>query len=284
MRRYEQKKSKRNVSVLLIMVIVFLVLFFVWNNQKQQASQEKEITTIDIPVEKPFSILENQILLNNAVKQESTEPNQEIDRVDIPKVKPILPNLENSDTDFKIRLEAVSKSLTDWFAIQHSIKKYIVIINDLSHNQIIFKHRSFLKMPEKIIVQEDAQGLYLATESYRRFDTLANAIGAIDVKKGLELFLLFKPLFDQVFKEFAYPAEYKLEDIFLKAAASVIEAPVIETRLALNRDSVRYKYSDIKVESLNAVKKQMLRMGPENTKKIQAKLRELVEAVAVYNE
>jgi hypothetical protein len=192
--------------------------------------------------------------------------------------------LEDSDDSFRNSVEDVSEKLTDWFDFKHIIRKYLVIMNDISQNQIIYKHRKFLKLPKEIVVKKDSHGLYLAKESYDRFNRLADAIASIDTQKGIDLYMTFKPLFEQVFEEFGYPEEYNLEDIFLKAAASVLNAPRQKGRIAVVRHSLRYKFADKNLEALNDVEKLMLRMGPENTKKIQEKLRQLASEIAVLNE
>jgi hypothetical protein len=42
---------------------------------------------------------------------------------------------------------------------------------------------------------------------------------------------------------------------------------------------VHYKFADSKLEKLSALDKQMLRMGPDNTRLIQKKMRELVQVL-----
>jgi len=55
----------------------------------------------------------------------------------------------------------------------------------------------------------------------------------------------------------------------------LLETPVIEGPVRLVRPVVMYEYEDPRLESLAGAQKQMLRMGPRNTKLIQAKLSEL---------
>jgi len=88
----------------------------------------------------------------------------------------------------------------------------------------------------------------------------------------------------QVFREFSYPDEYSLEDIFTKAAAVILAAPARDGQVALERQSARYKFADQQLEALNPVHKQMLRMGPDNTRIIQNKLRLFVAGLANLKE
>ena len=88
----------------------------------------------------------------------------------------------------------------------------------------------------------------------------------------------------QVFAEFSYPPEHQLEDILVKSAAEILAAPTIEEPIALVRPSVLYKFANKKFESLSPVSKLMIRMGPENTRIIQNKVRLLVEEMANMKE
>jgi Protein of unknown function (DUF3014) len=90
----------------------------------------------------------------------------------------------------------------------------------------------------------------------------------------------FRPLMLQVFAEFSYPQDIPLETIVKKAVAEILAAPVIEGQVTLNRPSDYYKFSDPNLEALNAVQKQMIRMGPANTRIIQNKCREFLVELA----
>jgi len=285
MSRYEQKVSRSYSPQLIIMVVIIFTVLAVWLYQQNKQITEKEVKTIDIPMEKPALDLErNESAIDNAEVVTRPDKNLANESVEERVVKPTVMKLGESDDIFRKDLGYISESLVEWFQVKDVIRKYIVIINDLSQNQILYKHRKFLKMPQKFVPKEDSQGLYLGNESYARYDLLADAISSLDVQKARDLYLTFRPLFKQVYDEFGYPAEYQVEDVFMKAAASVIDAPIIEGRVSLHRYSVGYKFAEVKLEILNDVEKQMLRMGPENTQKIQAKLRQLVEAISVLNE
>lgn len=283
MSRYEPNLSKTNSTIVVIISVIVLILLLIWLFLKNQNDNQIERMSMGIPIEKivPENKQKEQLKYADGNQLYNSEKNET--GIDLfTEFKDL--KLEDSDTSFRQKLGTVSNDLSNWFNAKDIIKKYILIINDLSQNQIIYKNRKFLKISQKFLAKEDAQGLYLPEESYTRYDRLANAIEAIDVQKGLNLYLAFRSLFQQVYDGFSYPADYRLEDIFMKAAASVIESPVIEGRIALIQDTLKYKYADKKLESLSSVQKQMIRMGPENTKKIQIKLRKLVEAIVRLSE
>jgi hypothetical protein len=138
----------------------------------------------------------------------------------------------------------------------------------------------FLKPLEPFSVDLNQSRLFISNKTYQRFDFLAYAIDAIDVKALVAAYKKFRPLFVQVFAEFSYPEEFQLEDSLEKAAEQILAAPVIEGQIALVRPSVHYKYEDKNLEALTPVSKQMIRIGPYNTRIIQYKVQQLVEELA----
>ena len=54
-----------------------------------------------------------------------------------------------------------------------------------------------------------------------------------------------------------------------------METPVITAPIMLTQPVVMYEFADSKLESLNPVQKQMIRMGPKNTRALQAKIGEV---------
>jgi hypothetical protein len=58
-----------------------------------------------------------------------------------------------------------------------------------------------------------------------------------------------------------------------------LTTPVIVEPLKLTRESVTYKFADPDLEGLMPLQKQLLRAGPENTRRIQQQAKALKEAL-----
>ena len=61
----------------------------------------------------------------------------------------------------------------------------------------------------------------------------------------------------------------------------LLAVPVIEGDVALDPKVVSFAYGDERLEGLSEAKKQLLRMGPENAARIQAKIMELEAALGL---
>ncbi len=193
-----------------------------------------------------------------------------------------LPELKDSDAEFKQGVLATSGSaqLKQGLFKEQIISKTIASVNDMSQGmRPPAKVLRELKLSKPFLVIPRGDKMYISPKSYQRYDQLAHAVNEIDNQAAIALYKKYLPLFDVVFKEFSYPQSYQVSDIFKAAVGKILQAPIITGRVEVIRPSVHYKFADPKLEKLSALDKQMLRMGPDNTRLIQKKLRELVQVL-----
>jgi len=282
MGRYDEVKSKNYTGVMALTALILVVAgigWFYFNQQQGSGVAEPDQQALSLPPAAQET-LEPGIL----PEPEATEDTTAIETIEqLPQDDDfVLPDLLSSDALLRDSMIGISPKLEPWLHTDQLIRKYVVIANDFSQGLRIEKHMRFLKPAQPFAVTQDDPNtgkVFIADNSYQRFDELASAIDAMDVQATLAVYKKFRPLMQQVYAEFGYPEAYSLEDIFTKAAAEILAAPVIEEKIALVRPSVQYKFADSKLEALSPVRKQMLRMGPKNTRIIQNKIRLLVEGL-----
>jgi len=285
MNRYDQSQGKKIGRAVIVATIILAALasaagWFYFKHQQSAAVTEPESRTLALPsgfgqmdAMSALSIKESieGVAVEEAVSDNIVELQQE--------TAFILPDLDHSDALFREEMTGISPALAGWLNTDQLVRKYVVIVNDFSQGLRLEKHLRFLQPDQPFAVEQQDGSLFISTKSYQRYDWLAAAINELDVQATLAVYKKFRPLLLQVFREFSYPDEYSLEDIFTKAASVILAAPVVDGRLAVLRHSINYKFADRQLEAANPVHKQMLRMGPENTRIIQNKLRILVEGL-----
>lgn len=290
MGRYDQTRNKKPAGATFFIVIILFILaggggWFYFNNLKQEDGAVTETKELKLPpASKVMST--NESVSSSTSIDETIPDTEDVDAVApaLPDLPFVLPELPSSDGAFRDAMTQVSPGLAPWLSTDQLIGKYVFIANDFSQGIRLEKHMRFLKQAQPFTVDETDNGLFMSKQSYQRYDKLAAAIDAMDVRSTLAVYKKFRPLMLQVFAGFSYPADHTLEDIFEKTAAEILAAPVIEEPVALVRPSVLYKFADKKLEALSPVSKQMIRMGPENTRIIQNKIRLLVQELANIKE
>ncbi len=301
--RYYSSTDRQVISFRLIMIIVIplLIIMFTWLFLNR-GQENPEIAGKDAPVveslkipdqnnsstqlleestsDQQLSKKQGNIAENGGHELEAKVTDKDQGQMGIQREEFILPDLEQSDAIFKQDILTLSPGFSGLLNVNNIIKKWVVVINDLSQNLRPYKHFKQFGLADPFQVETDQSGIYIAERGYQRYDFLASAVHAVDIEKAVNLLEKYQPLLQQAFTEFGYPEEYKVDDIIRKAISNILQAPVIEEKIKLIKPSVRYKFEDKDLESLSPVKKQMIRMGPENTRIIQAKLRQFVEAMS----
>lgn len=293
MNRYDQVKDKKNGGGVILVAIILIALtgggWFYFEHLQSNAVTEPETRILALPPGSketgtldPLSVSEaiDGVTTTEAVPGAGTDAIVELQQ----DASFILPDLDHSDALLREEMTGISPMLSGWLNTDQLVRKYVVIANDFSQGLRLEKNLRFLELDQPFAVDQDNENLFIATKSYQRYDRLAAAINALDVQATLAVYKKFRPLLVQVFREFSYPDEYSLEDIFTKAAAVILAAPARDGQVALERQSARYKFADQQLEALNPVHKQMLRMGPDNTRIIQNKLRLFVAGLASLKE
>lgn len=284
MGRYDQNPTKKNTATtfFIVAVVMALTLGIVGNYYvlKRQRSVEAGANNLNSPSELTIS---KSTVENTPAKVDSrlilTSPDQnpaivkDIKTLTVPST---LPDLLGSDEIFRQVLTRVSPELASWLTADQLIRKLVIVANDFSQGQRIAGHLSFIRLERPFTIEQNDSGNVVDPDSYNRYNKLAQAIQLVDAKIAVAVYKTFRPLMLQVFAEFSYPPDITLESIIRKAAADIIAAPIIEQPIALVRPSVYYKFADANLEALSPVQKQMLRMGPQNTRIIQTKLREFM--------
>lgn len=279
MNRYNQtpaKKSRTSVIWLALIVLMLAGGWFFWENRPLDLAGQPEVRELALPGD----TRQHPIVEPKLVPETSSERIIELPRDN----SFILPDLDHSDALLRQELTAASPALAEWLGGEQLLRQYIAIVNDVAQGLRLEKHLLFLKPVQPFTAAQDNLKPVMDAASYRRYDRLAAAVDALDVQAALASYRKIRPLLLQVFKEFSYPEEYSLEDIFIKAAAMILAAPIIEGKIELESHGARYKFADQKLEDLNPIHKQMLRMGPENTRLIQNKLRVLAEKLVSLKE
>lgn len=291
MSRYDPKRSKNVKKTPFLTIVVLMALFFgvpgahyVMTHFKYEISPEVKVPDQDASDDflTTESFLEEQPIADSAeLKPPPLEIQVSADNSAQPSVQaPGLPDLLNSDDLLRQSLIKISPGLAQWLGTDQLLRKYVVIVNDFAQGFRISNHMSFIRHQQPFSVDQIDNNLTIAAKSYQRYNTFTQAIQVIDAKAAVALYQKFRPLALQVFAGFSYPKDITLEAIVQKAAAEVLAAPTFEGQISVIRPSVHYKYADPKLEALSPVQKQMIRMGSENTRIIQNKLREFLVELA----
>lgn len=196
-----------------------------------------------------------------------------------------LPELSASDVFVREALGKLSQhpGLASFILTDELVRKIVAAVDNIAGGENPARHFPYLAPEEKFDVVHRAPDVFVDPRSYHRYNVLASAFASMDTEGLATLYRDAKPLLDEAYAELGYQ-DQRFEDALEKAITVLLQTPVVDGRIALRADSVNYTFVERRLEALSPAQKQLLRTGPENTKKVQTKLRELADALELAAE
>ena len=226
------------------------------------------------PAEKPFSPE------SPAAKSTSPPDEKGISEKEVPHLH--LPSLKESDEWFRKRIKDFRSypKLAEWLKVNDLIRRITAAVDNIADGQSPRPHLKFLAPGKEFSVVKKQEKLYLNPQSYRRYDLVAEALASLDAHETVQVFREIKPLFQEAYRELGYPNE-DFQNTLIRAIRELLGTPLVEEDIVLEQAVATYQMADEDLEDLSDAQKHLLRMGPQNVRKIQSKLREMALALGV---
>lgn len=194
--------------------------------------------------------------------------------------EPLLPPLAESDSLVRDELDTagLGPELASVRDSANLVQNSAALIDGMSRG-IVLRKLVPLSPPQEAFAVELVDGeMYMSPEGYRRYDGYAEAVEGLDTAALVNSFDLLRPLYEQAYAQLGLPEE-NFDNAVIRTLDRILATPEIEQPIALQRKSVMYTYADPRLEKLSPLQKQLLRMGPENIRRIKAQAKTLREAL-----
>lgn len=183
-----------------------------------------------------------------------------------------LPSLDQSDEAlFKHLSLLLSNVKLGLLRDEQFIRKLVLQVDNAANGQLIYQHSPFNGPLTAMDVEEAGEGAFVNQQSYSRYNDYGDLAASVDPSLLVAFYRFYEPLLDDAYSELGYP-EGTFRSTLIKAIDEALSTPVVDGEIKLEQPEANYVYADTNLESLNMVQKQLLRMGPENTQKIQSAL------------
>jgi hypothetical protein len=189
----------------------------------------------------------------------------------------VLPLLDGSDELIRDGLLSLTRheGVNAWLAPNQLIRKFVAFTDNVARGQIAKEPIRSLSLEGTFLVDRINEKTFeLDHSSYSRYTPFVKIAVSIDSRRAAEFYHLLRPLFQIAYAELGY-GNQSFDDVMFHSIGRLLETPVIKGQIRLVQPGVMYKFEDSKLESLSAAQKQLIRMGPENTRLLQAKISEI---------
>ena len=206
-------------------------------------------------------------------------PEPEIEQLE-PEIIPEPEPLDISDGTVKTKLltlsdyDAFARLLID----DALLERFVIMTNTLAEEGIAANNRVLVKPEKPFRTYTQANKEWIDPASFKRYAPYVEVFESLETTSLLQLYQEYKPAIEKIFAEIGSPSD-NFEEKLEEAIDVLLDTPEVPFPVEVYTDSVMYKFKDSQLESLTAPQKQLLRTGPENMRRIKAKLREIKETL-----
>ncbi len=173
--------------------------------------------------------------------------------------------------------------LEKWLQSDQLIRKFTAAVDNIANGLSPRPQIDFFAPRGEFRVEEKDGKLFLSPETYNRYDQVADIFLSLDTEACVRLYRQAKPLIQEAYRELGYP-EKDFDDTLFQAIVELLQVPVVEREIVLRKELLTYVMVESELEKLSEAQKHLLRMGPENVRIIQGKLKELAIALGFPEE
>ena len=264
-------RDRTGQIAILIIALGVLIIGGWWFSRDQQEPTDAEVQA---PVVESAAI-------EPAPVPEMPEPEQPVIAETPEPVEPApqpepLPSLDNSDEFVRGTLLDISdrSAHQNWLKSDNLIRRVTAITDGLSRGQLLQKFMPLVSPQKTFEVEKHGNSITISRDNYQRYNTLVDELIAIEPQQLATTIQLMQPLMENAFAEQGYP-DRTFKGALQEAIDELLATPSYENPPELLLESVHYTFKDAELEALSEVQKQLIRSGPDNTKKLQFYLQRL---------
>ncbi|MYG14471.1 MAG: DUF3014 domain-containing protein [Gammaproteobacteria bacterium] len=200
----------------------------------------------------------------SAVDEPVAEPS-EVEAVE----PPALPPLDESDAFVRQQTSPACLPLA-WLAADNLVRRAAVLVENASRGELPPKRGGLLPPLDAFPVRQEGERFFMNESGYPRFDPYLDQLEAIDPERLAGCIRLLEPLLDQALNELGHSDGPQAGIVAVFDRILAVPGPIEGADVELVQPKVLFRYADPRLESLSGLQKQMLRMGPENTRRLKA--------------
>jgi len=179
-------------------------------------------------------------------------------------------------------LEAISPDASVRRALTEgdAVRRWAIVTTNLAEGASPRKELASFGPSQPFATERHGGREVIAAASYARYDGFADLVSHVDAPAVAAAYRALHGVAEAAYRALGYPRG-SLDQVTARALRRLERAPVPEGEVEVQRGGRVWVYVDPKLEVLPAVEKHLLRMGARNERRVQAKAREIEEALGL---
>ena len=174
------------------------------------------------------------------------------------------------------------KAVLSFFQLEDFPRRFVATVDNLGRGHAPPLVWPVTPMGGRFTVEERDGATIISPDNSSRYTPFVLLAETVDMRRAVDVYVRLYPLLQRTYEELGYPKKY-FNDRLIAVIDQLLATPVREEPLKLEltevkgpipseRPWVRYQYADPELESLSAGQKILLRVGPANARRLQARL------------
>lgn len=193
-----------------------------------------------------------------------------------------LPPLDETDALARELVGRLSShpAVAAWLTTDGLILNFVVVTARIANGETPVAELKAVGPVPRFRTRGSQDILYVDPSSYRRYDRHAEAASALDARGTARLYATLKPRVRDAYRRLGGLGD-EFDPVLERAIVELLRVPVVEGEVALEPQGIVYAFADPRLERMSAAQKQFLRMGPQNVRSVQGKLREIASYLGI---
>ncbi len=187
-----------------------------------------------------------------------------------------LPELDASDALIRELVSQLADHprLANWLATDELVRRFAVAVDNIAEGKSPRRHLGVLEPREEFSTVYENGLAVIDPASYRRYDAPAQTFASLDAAEVADLFRSIEPLVTEAYRDLGYP-DRDFRSVLAEAIAELLATPIPSGSVALVPKVSSFEFADPSLEKLTPAQKHLIRMGPENARRVKRKLAEI---------
>lgn len=246
----QSRSDRQSLALVLLLTIVVGAGFYAW------------LRTLEVPTQPQMAA--------------------EVRDAGTPDAGPPPPPLQELDPEVRRTLAGVSadQAWGEWLKEIDLARRFAAAVTAVAEGESPRASVPFLAPKGEFTTREQRKKTWMDPDSYARYDLVTRAVAAIDPGRAAAAYTLLRPHLDRAHAEIGRPGT-TFDETFAQAIDRLVSVPIPAGKLELVPKGAGYAFADPELEARSPAEKHLLRMGPENMRRVQAKLEDLRRALGL---
>ena len=212
--------------------------------------------------------------------------------IESPPSKPALPGLDSSDDFLKKALDELigKKSVLSFLITDGLARRFVATVNNLATDNAPASHWPVNRTDGRFETEAGEGGAVISARNGERYTPFVRLVDSVDTQRAVALYARVYPLLQRAYEELGFPGQY-FNDRVVEVIDNLLETPAPTGPLKVKQVTADgkprpptagglYIFDDPALESRTAGQKILLRVGPDNARRLKAKLTEIRRRIA----